>query len=73
MINLSFDLDNERADQPEEQHFWSSSYSHPGYKPVLDECPNLEDAEERHDSYLYKEWCKETVTNGNIYTKVIRI
>jgi ribosome-associated toxin RatA of RatAB toxin-antitoxin module len=64
MINLSFTLDSERTDQPGEQHCWSGSYSHPGYKPVLDECPNLEDAEERHDSYLYKEWCKETFTNG---------
>jgi hypothetical protein len=65
MINLSFALDNERTGQTGRQLCWSGSYSHPGYKPVLDECPNLEDAEVLHDNFLYKEWCEETFTNGN--------
>ena len=65
MINLSFAHDNERTDQSGERRCWSGSYSHPGYKPVLDECPDLEEAEELYDNYLYKEWCEETFTNGN--------
>jgi len=65
MINLSFALDNKRTEQVGEPLYWSGSYSYPGYKPVLDECPNIEDAEERHDNFLYKEWCEETFTNGN--------
>lgn len=64
-INLSFTPDNERTDHTEERLYWSGSYSHPGYKPVLDECQDLEDAEELHDNFLYKEWCEETFTNGN--------
>ncbi len=65
MINLSFTLENERTDHTDEQLYWSDSFSHPGYKPVLEECPNLNDTEELHDNYLYKEWCEETFTNGN--------
>ena len=65
MINLSFAFANERTDQTGERLCWSGSYSHPGYKPVLDECPDLEEAEELYDNFLYKEWCEETFTNGN--------
>ena len=65
MINLSFAIDNERTNQVGEQLKWSGSDSYPGYKPVLDECPNLEYAEGQHDNFLYKEWCKKTFTNGN--------
>jgi hypothetical protein len=65
MINLSFALDNERTGHSGERLCWSGSYSNLSYKPVLDECPNLEDAEELHDNFLYKEWCEETFTNGN--------
>ena len=35
------------------------------YKPVLDECPDLEYSEDLHDNFLYKKWCEETFTNGN--------
>ncbi len=69
MINLSFAIENERMDQTGERLCWSGSYSHPGYKPVPDECPNLEDSEELHDNFLYKEWCEETFTNGNYIYK----
>ena len=65
MINLSFALDNVRTDQSGGQSYSSSSDSHLGYKPVLDECPNLECTEERHDNFLYREWCEETFANGN--------
>ncbi|MGR3292733.1 MAG: hypothetical protein ACUZ9M_01795 [Candidatus Scalindua sp.] len=65
MINLSFALDNEHTDQAGKQIYWSGSDSKPGYKPVLDECPNLEYAEKRHDNFLYKEWCEKTFINGN--------
>ena len=36
----------------------------PGHKPVLDECPDIEDGEVPFDNTLYKEWCKKTFKNG---------
>ncbi len=65
MINLSFARDNERTSHTDVQQYRSGINSHLGYKPVLDECPNLEDTEMQHNNFLYKEWCKETFTNGN--------
>ena len=65
MINLSFALDNESTGRVREPLRWSGSGSNPSYKPVLDECPDLEYVEDRHDNFLYKKWCEETFTNGN--------
>lgn len=65
MINLSFALDNERAGHVGESLHWSGTDSNPSYKPVLDECPDLEYVDDRHENFLYKKWCKETFTNGN--------
>ena len=65
MINSSFALDHKRTDQIEKRLYWSGSDSHIGYKPVLDECPDPEYAEEHHENSLYKKWCEETFTNGN--------
>ncbi len=65
MINLSFALDNESTGRVREPLRWSGSGSNPSYKPVLDECPDLEYAEDLHDNFLYKKWCEETFTSGN--------
>jgi len=59
MINLSFAIDNDRAVSR------AGSYSNPGYKPVLDECPNIEDGEVLYDNSLYKEWCERTFKHGS--------
>ncbi len=61
---LSFVIDKVEAVQAVEQFCWADTYSNPGYKPVSDECPNLEDVEPSQDSFLYKEWCEETFNNG---------
>ena len=65
MINLSFALNNERTCRAEEPIHWPGIASNPSYKPVLDECPDLEPIEDRHDNLLYKKWCEETFINGN--------
>ncbi len=65
MINLSLALDNECTEHVVEPLHWSGSDSTPSYKPVLDECPDLEYVEDRHDNILYKKWCEETFTNGS--------
>ena len=65
MINLSFALNNERTCQAGEPFHWSGTDSNPSYKPVLVECPDLEQVEERHENLLYKKWCEGTFTNGN--------
>ncbi len=65
MINISFALGNERTDQVDEPLHWSGSDTNPSYKPVLDECPDLEYVEDHHENFLYKKWCEETFTNGN--------
>lgn len=65
MINVSFAIDSEHTNQCEKRFYRSGFDSQPGYKPVLNECPDLEYAEDRHDNFLYKEWCKKTFINGN--------
>ena len=68
MFNLSFALDHEYIDLFEKQLYWSGPDSHLGYKPVLDEYPDTEYTNERHENSLYKKWCEETFINGiNIY------
>jgi hypothetical protein len=64
MINLSFLVENERIGQVGEPLYWYGSDSDIGYKPVLDECPDLEHIEEEHDNFLYKKWCEETFADG---------
>ena len=64
MINLSFAIDNDLAVSR------AGSYSHPGYKPVLDECPDIEvgaycNTPVPCDNTLYKEWCEKTFKYGN--------
>ena len=59
MINLSFAIDNDLAVSR------AGSYPNPGYKPVLDECPDIEDGEVLFDNSLYKEWCERTFKHGN--------
>ena len=59
MTNLSFAIDNDLVVN------WAGSYSTPGYKPVLDECPDIEDGEALYDNTLYKEWCERTFKYGN--------
>ncbi len=59
MINLSFAIDN---DLPVSR---TGSNSNPGYKPVLDECPEIEDGEVLFDNTLYKEWCERTFKHGS--------
>jgi hypothetical protein len=39
--------------------------ANPGYKPVSDTCPYVENGEGLSDNFLYKEWCEETFDNGN--------
>jgi hypothetical protein len=64
MINLSFANDNDLAVSR------AGSYSNPGYKPVLDECPDIEvgaycNTPVPFDNTLYKEWCERTFKHGN--------
>jgi len=59
MLNLSFAIDNDLAVKQ------AGSYSNPGYKPVLDECPDIEDGEVLFDNSLYKDWCARTFKYGN--------
>jgi len=42
-----------------------TNFSNPGYKPVADPCPYVENGEELSDNFLYKEWCEETFDNGD--------
>ena len=58
MINLSFAVD---SNLPVSQ---TDSYSNTGYKPVLDECPDIEDGEVLFDNTLYREWCERTFKHG---------
>ena len=60
MINLSFAIDNDLDVSK------AGSCSNPGYKPVLDECPDLEDGKIFLDNTLYKEWCESTFKHGSL-------
>ncbi|MHC4269179.1 MAG: hypothetical protein ACYSTS_12025 [Planctomycetota bacterium] len=64
MFNLSFAIDNLQTGKPNEQYTRTGTNLELGYKPVRDECPNLEDVEALQDNSLYKEWCEETFNNG---------
>ncbi len=65
MVNLLITIDNVEAGQSNERFTWTGSYSDLGYKPVRDECPNLEDVEGLRDNFLYKEWCEEIFKEGS--------
>ncbi len=60
MINLSFAVDNDLTVSR------AGSSSNPGYKPVLEECPDIEDGEVIFDNTLYKEWCERSFNHGNL-------
>ncbi len=36
------------------------NFSNPGYKPVSDTCPYVEEGGKLNDNFLYKKWCEET-------------
>ncbi len=64
MINLTFAIDNVQTAKSNEPYSMTGSSLGLGYKPVRDECPNLEDVEALQDNSIYKEWCEETFSNG---------
>ncbi len=64
IMKLSFAFDKVETVQTVERFCWADSNSKPGYKPVRDECPDLEDVEALQDNLLYKEWCEESFNNG---------
>jgi viroplasmin and RNaseH domain-containing protein len=41
------------------------NFSNPGYKPVSDTCPYVEEGGKLNDNFLYKKWCEETFVNGD--------
>lgn len=63
MINI-FAINKKDTSQVVEQFCWADIHSNRGFKPVMDECPNIEDEEVLQDNFLYKEWCEETFNNG---------
>ncbi|KKK75362.1 hypothetical protein LCGC14_2874470, partial [marine sediment metagenome] len=63
MVNTSFTIGD---DQPDFILAGTTdNVSNPGYKPVSDTCPYVEEGGKLNDNFLYKKWCEETFVNGD--------